>query len=457
MGQLESARDVALDILIATEERGAYINLLLNDRLKKSSLNDTRDRGLVTELVYGTTQRRNTLDWILNALVKKGVHSLEMWVRQLLRMGLYQLRYLDRIPSRAAVHETVNQAKNRGHKGISGLVNGVMRGYLRRRSEWNLPDLPQDIGQLALLYSHPEWMVRRWVESYGRETATAILTANNEPPAITLRTNPLKTDRQALIHYLQEAYPEAKIAPSEIATQGIVFQGGGNPALHARYQEGWYSIQDESSMLVAEVVGPAPGQRGLDGCAAPGGKTTHLAEQMGNEGELLSCDIHGHKVALIRANVNRLGLTMVKTRQEDLRTLPEKVDGLFDFVLLDAPCSGLGVIRRKPDIKWSKEATEIEDLVGLQAELLDAAASLVAPEGVLVYSTCTIEPRENEEQVAAFLARNDTFQLDERIEEKLLPKVKSKALLREGSIQILPHHFRSDGFFISRMVKRAET
>ncbi|SFS51009.1 16S rRNA (cytosine(967)-C(5))-methyltransferase RsmB [Marininema halotolerans] len=452
--QQKTAREVALDILIDTEERGAYSNLLLNDRLKKSKLTDTRDRGLVTELVYGTIQRRNTLDWVLNTLVKKGVSSIEPWVRQLLRMGIYQLRYLDRIPSRAAVHETVDQAKSRGHKGIAGLVNGVMRGYLRREREWDLPSSTQDIRQLALLYSHPEWMVRRWVEVYGVETTTALLAANNEPPTISLRFNPLKTDRQSLIHFLQEEYPEAEVTPSTIASQGVIFRGGGNPALHSRYREGWYSIQDESSMIVSEVVDPQPGERGLDGCAAPGGKTTHLAERMKNEGAILSCDIHGHKVALIRENLDRLGLTMVETKEMDLRELPDKVEHPFDFVLLDAPCSGLGVIRRKPDIKWSKEVSEIEGLIQLQAELLDAAANLVAPNGVLVYSTCTIEPRENEEQVRAFLARNESFQLDDHIEERLSTPVKNQALIQKGRLQILPHHFHSDGFFITRMVRK---
>ncbi|MFC4076460.1 16S rRNA (cytosine(967)-C(5))-methyltransferase RsmB [Salinithrix halophila] len=454
MNNKRTARDIALDILIAADERGAYSNLLLNDALEKSRLTDPRDRGLVTELVYGTIQRRNTLDWIIDSLVRKGGHSLDPWVHQLLRMGLYQLRFLDKIPSRAAVHETVGQAKSRGHKGISGLVNGVLRSYLRRVREWELPAEPDNSRTLALAYSHPEWMVRRMMEAYGQETAVQVMAANNRPPAITLRTNPMKTDRETLIDRLKEAYPQAEVAPSSISEQGIVFSGGGNLAFHPLYREGWYSVQDESSMLVAEVLDPQPGNRGLDGCAAPGGKTAHLAERMKNQGSLLASDIHEHKVGLIETNAARLGLSIIKVCRADLRELPDEAAGSFDFVLLDAPCSGLGVIRRKPDIKWSKTPQEVDSLVRLQRELLEAAAKLVLPGGTLVYSTCTMEPRENEEQVADFLARYPEFCPDPAYLNKLPGTVREQAILGDGSLQILPHQFNSDGFFIARLLRQ---
>lgn len=453
MTRSATAREVALDILIAVEEHRAYSNLLLNDALKKANLSP-RDRGLLTELVYGTIQRRNTLDWILNGLVKKGVPSLEMWVRQLLRMGVYQLRYLDRIPPRAAVHETVQIAKRKGHKGIAGLVNGVLRSYLRRKEEWKLPDSPSTVKERALLTSHPEWMVKRFWEVYGPEEAEALLRANNRPPLVSLRINPLKVGRDELIRYLSGEYPEAGIRPSEISPQGIVFRGGGNPALHPKHREGWFTIQDESSMLVAEVVDPRPGQRGWDACAAPGGKTTHLAERMEDNGYLLACDIHPHKVQLIEEQVRRLGLTVVEAIQADARELPGTGREPFDFVLLDAPCSGLGVIRRKPDIKWSKKPSEVEALVRLQRQLLESAARMVAPGGVLVYSTCTMEPRENEEQVEHFLRQHPEFEADGGLADKLPPVVRKRVISGKGWIQILPHHFDSDGFFIARMIRK---
>lgn len=206
-------------------------------------------------------------------------------------------------------------------------------------------------------------------------------------------------------------------------------------------------------MLVAHIVDPQPGERVLDGCAAPGGKTGHLAERMGNEGTLLSCDIHPHKVKLIKEQSQRLGISIVVPRQADLRELPGIEEEPYDRVLLDAPCSGLGVIRRKPDIKWAKASGEIEELVALQKQLLDSAAELVKPEGVLVYSTCTLEPRENKEQVMDFLNRHPEFQLDVSIQKQIPESVRNKALLGEGWIQILPHHFETDGFFIARLIK----
>ncbi|EGK13268.1 16S rRNA (cytosine(967)-C(5))-methyltransferase RsmB [Kroppenstedtia eburnea] len=451
MTRPDSARNVALDVLIAVEERGAYSNLLLNDRLQRSSLSP-RDRGLATELVYGTLQRKNTLDWILNKLVRKGIDTLDPWVRHLLRLGIYQLRYLDRVPSRAAVHETVEIAKARGHRGIPGLVNGVLRSYLRRGREWTLPDSPKSVTDLALVTSHPEWLVRRLVEVYGPETAHSVLKANNRPPGLSVRVNPLRGNRERVARLLQEEDPRLRIRLSPLSGQGLILTGG-NPASGRLFREGWFTVQDESSMLVAELLAPRPGERVLDGCAAPGGKTGHLAERMENRGTLLACDIHPHKVKLIENQVRRLGLSMVEVRQADLRELPGTGEARFDRVLLDAPCSGWGVIRRKPDIKWSKNLQEVDSLRQLQAELLEAAARLVTPGGTLVYSTCTLEPQENREQITAFLKKHPTFQADSTLFDTLPAPVREKALTGDGWVQILPHHFESDGFFIARMIK----
>ncbi|MDR6227232.1 16S rRNA (cytosine(967)-C(5))-methyltransferase RsmB [Desmospora profundinema] len=453
MAQERTARETALEILLAVEERGAFSNLALHEHLDRSGL-DIRDRGLVTELVYGTIQRQYTLDWILGRLVKKGPDSLERWVHQLLRLGLYQLRYLDKIPSRAAVHETVRIANLRGHRGISGLINGVLRSYVRREREFNLkPD--GSVRSLALVHSFPEWMVKRLIDSYGPGTAADILASLNRRPHVSLRVNPLQADPARVANALTQSFPGAEVVPSEVVAQAFTVRGAGNPALHPGFARGWYTIQDESSMLVAEAVDPQPGQRVLDGCAAPGGKTTHMAERMGDEGFLLACDVHPHKVGLIEENVRRLSLSIVQAREADLRSLPEEgEDASFDCVLLDAPCSGWGVIRRKPEIKWAREAEAVEELSRLQRELLHAAARMVKPGGILVYSTCTMEPRENEEQVDAFLGNHPDFTADPTLLERFSAKVRDQALHRGAGIQILPHHFESDGFFIARMVKK---
>src|SRR5690606_16683899 len=450
--EAKGAREVALDVLIAVEERGAYSNLLLGRTLDRISL-PPRDRRLATELIYGTIQRLNTLDWILDRFVKGGVRTLQPWVRQLLRLGVYQLHYLDRIPPRAAVHETVNLAKRRGHKGIAGLVNGVLRAYLRDDRNWPWLTAPRTAEEWALATSHPVWMVRRFQEVFGKETAWKILNANNEPPPVSLRVNPLKADRDRLLLELARS-SGGEARPSLLSPQGIVLRGAGSPASLPGFREGLFTVQDESSMLVAEAVSPRPGNFGMDVCAAPGGKTTHQAEKKENRGRIVAFDIHPRKLRLIEENVRRLGISIVEVRQADARDLTEAVERPADFMHLDAPCSGLGVIRRKPDIKWRKETSDIDGVAALQWQMLLSASRWVRPGGTLVYSTCTLEPRENEEQIRRFLDRHPEFIPDEGLGELLAPAVIRKASIAPGMVRILPHHFGSDGFFIARLVRK---
>jgi 16S rRNA (cytosine967-C5)-methyltransferase len=452
MKKTVSARDVALDVLLQVEQHQAYSNLALNQALYHRGL-DARDKRLATELIYGTVARLNTLDWIGNRLVKNGLRSLQPWVRQLVRMSLYQLCYLDKIPERAAVHEAVQIAKRRGHRGISSLVNGVLRSYLRRQDEFRLPDRPATLKEKALRLSHPEWMVKRMEEVYGAAETEQALLSNLTPPKVSVRVNQLKLEREAFIEqWNQSGLGEAAASP--LAPEGVVIQRGGNPAFSPLFREGLCTIQDESSMLVSRILHPQPGMRVLDACAAPGGKTTHLAELMQNQGTIVACDIHAHKLELIRSNADRLGIGIIAEQQTDAREASASFAAAsFDAILLDAPCSGLGVIRRKPDIKWSKEAQAIEPLVKLQRELLEEVASLLKPGGVLVYSTCTWEPRENREQVEAFVKRHPEFKLDSAFIQDLAPVLRERAVIGDGWIQLLPHHFGSDGFFIARMHK----
>ncbi|MGA8942056.1 MAG: 16S rRNA (cytosine(967)-C(5))-methyltransferase RsmB [Thermoactinomyces sp.] len=447
------ARETALDILVLLETRHAYSNLLLNQVLEQSRL-DHRDKGLVTELVYGTVQRLNTIDWILDQLLKKGIGSMEPWIRQLLRLGIYQLLYLDRIPERAAIYETVQIGKKRGHKGIAGLVNGVLRSFLRKKQQLIPRRNPRTLTEKALTYSCPEWMVKRMEQVYGEEETKAALLSCLKPPKVSIRVNRLKIGRDEFVKQWHET-EKGEAEASRVAPEGVLIHQGGNPAHTAWFQEGYCSIQDESSMLVAHALAPQPGMKVLDVCAAPGGKTSHMAEIMQNQGQIFACDIHEHKLSLIRSNVTRLGIHIVSARLQDGTRLHEEfAPETFDAILLDAPCSGLGVIRRKPDLKWSKEAKNIASLVQLQKSLLDSVAPLLRPGGALVYSTCTWEPRENVEQVTAFLKRHPDFALDSRFVKQLPPVVTGTAQTGEAWVQILPHHLMSDGFFISRLVKK---
>ncbi|MCZ8511426.1 16S rRNA (cytosine(967)-C(5))-methyltransferase RsmB [Paenibacillus filicis] len=442
------ARQAALEVLLRVEQDRSYSNLLLNQTLQAFRLSQA-DAALATGIVYGTVQHLNTIDFFLERFVSKGLDKLQPWVRSLLRLSFYQLYYLDRVPDHAVVNEAVNLAKRRGHQGISGMVNGVLRSVLRSRSELALPEgLPAE-RRIALAASHPEWLVRRWLRQFGEQTAQRICEANNEPPRVSLRANGLKLGRAELIERLRQRGLEAE--PSMLAPAGVIVRGGGNMALTPEYEAGLFSVQDESSMLVAEWVDPQPGERVLDCCAAPGGKTAHMAEKMGDSGELVACDVHEHKEKLIRDQAERLGLKSVRTVVTDARKLAERFPAeSFDRILLDAPCSGLGVIRRKPDVKWNKSEEELADICEIQRDLLNAVQGQLKPGGVLVYSTCTIERAENEEMVEAFLQRHPDFEPDVPPAHLFGPDRPPAAY-----VQILPQDFGTDGFFIARLRKRA--
>lgn len=450
----QQARDVSLDVLVRIERHKSYSNIELNHALARTALSRV-DRGLVTELVYGTIQRRNTLDWILKPFVRTGLDRLDVWVRELLRMSVYQIQYLDKIPPRAAVHEAVEIAKRRGRRGVAGFVNAVLRNVLRQKDRLHTSGERDLVSRLALLHSHPEWLVKRWLRVWDPDVVAKVCEANNAAPKHTIRVNTLKTDRETLRKQLEAEEPAARIRLSPITSQGLITGGQGNLANRSAYRRGMYSIQDESSMLVGEVVQPAPGATVLDMCAAPGGKAAHLAELMENRGSVAAYDVHRHKVKLLDAEARRLGLHIIKAEHGDARELPCRAPALYDYVLLDAPCSGLGVIRRKPEIKWRQTERDITQLAELQRELLDAASQMVKPGGVLVYSTCTLEPKENELQIASFLKRHPQFKPDKAIGQQLPDHVITKAALAPGMLRILPHYFNSDGFFIARLTRRA--
>lgn len=447
------AREVALLALRDVDEGQAYAGLALDRALKGRSLS-RRDRALATELVYGASRRRNTLDWAIAQASTRPVDKMSPWVRADLRLAAYQLLFLDRIPPSAAVNEAVELAKRYGHAGLAGFVNGVLRGLLRKKAGLRYPDPAKDpVGYLALRHSHPDWLVKRWLARYGFAATESLLRANNENPPLVLRPNRLKTDREGLLRALEAE--GAATEPARLVPEAVVLREG--PAFEdlKSFRDGLFSVQDEGSILVGQVLRPRPGDTVLDACAAPGGKSTHLAELMDNQGRVVAVDPHDHKLKLIEDNARRLGTSIVTPQLGDARDVGRAMAGQADAVLVDAPCSGLGVLRRRPDARWRKSPEQVEELHRLQVEILEGAAAALCPGGTLVYSTCTMEPEENQGTLQAFLDRHPEFR-PESLRPYLPAALAGEPGVEQGWLQLLPHVHGTDGFFIARLIRGAD-
>lgn len=437
-----NVRDAALSILMEINENQAYSNLLLNRTIKKYNI-ESKDRGLLTELTYGTLQHRLTLDYYLEPFVRGKLHP---WVRELLRLSIYQIVYLTKIPPHAVVHEAVEIAKRRGHKGIAPTVNGILRSVLRKgvRSVDNIKD---EIERMSIETSHPQWLIKRWVEQFGKEEALAMAHENNHPARMTARVNTLKTTVADAISSL--AREGIDVTNGEVVSQSIQTSSGSLANTEA-FSNGLLTIQDESSMLPVLALDVKPEMKVLDMCAAPGGKTTFIAEKMGNTGEIYAHDLHEHKLALIESNASRLGITSIQTKSGDSRELDSLYEpASFDRILLDAPCSGLGVIRRKPEIKYNKTEQDLVSLTTIQEQLLETAYRLIKKEGIIVYSTCTVEYSENEGMIKKFLSNHADMVL---VPLDTLENSESLSI-RNNILQVLPQHFGSDGFFVAAFQK----
>ncbi|MEH7110875.1 16S rRNA (cytosine(967)-C(5))-methyltransferase RsmB [Neobacillus niacini] len=443
----KNVREAAMDLLETIEKNQSYSNLLLNSTIEKNKLTSI-DIGLLTELTYGTLQRKMALDYFLKPFINN-TKKLENWVLQLLRITLYQMVYLDKIPDRAAIFEAVEIAKKRGHKGIAGMVNGVLRN-IQRQGLPSMDKVSDPVERLSIETSHPEWLVTRWVNQFGYEKTKEMCEVNLTAPLQTARVNLTKTSVRECIEDLDEEGFQVEKSP--IIPEAIRALRG-NLAFSRAFKKGFITIQDESSMLVSYVLAADKNEKILDACAAPGGKSTHIAEKMELTGVVYSLDLHEHKVKLINANASRLGLGNIKTMVMDSRHAGDHLEKeSFDRVLLDAPCSGLGVMRRKPDMKYTKKEQDIYQLSTIQQNLLDAVSPLVKKGGILVYSTCTVDKEENENAVSKFLQGHPEFNLDSTMKDRLPEPI--QPLVSGGTLQIFPQDLGSDGFFIACLRKK---
>lgn len=444
-----NSRELALKILFQINEEGAYANLALDKALFSCKNLDPRDRGLITEIVYGSVKYRGKLDYILNQFAKTKVKKMDHWTRNNLRMALYQILFLDKVPDSAAVDESVKLAKRYGHS--DKFVNAVLRNYLRGKETIVWPDQQKDpIAYLSVMYSFPEWMVTRFVQQYGFAQAEKLCQYYNQPAPLWIRTNTLKITREALKMQLEQN--GITVTESRFTPEGLQIHSAVNLHKLQAFQKGLFTVQDESSMLVALAAEPGKEQRVLDVCSAPGGKATHMAQLMKNTGVIYACDIHKHRLELIEENCKRLGITNVKTIEQDGTILTRRWQEPFDIIVCDVPCSGLGVLGRRADARWAKESEDIAGLCGIQKRILEEAAKLVVPGGTLIYSTCTITPEENQNMVEQFLLRHPEYELDETLTDCWLNMEKAC----NGFIQFLPFEDAMDGFFIARMVRKEE-
>ncbi|GGJ08190.1 ribosomal RNA small subunit methyltransferase B [Alicyclobacillus cellulosilyticus] len=456
-GHVSPARQAAFAVLLAVEQDEAYANVALQQALREGAWS-ARDKALCTGLVYGTLQRQRSLDALIAPWTSRPLGELTPAVRVLLRMAVYQLTFLDRVPAYAAIHEAVELCKS-VQPQAAGFVNGVLRSFARAPSPpcerlRALADKAADEAEAwGIWYSYPTWLVTRWRAAFGPARCERMLAACNEEAGLSLRVNPLRASVDAVVAALAAQGVHAE--PSPVSPAGVRVADGFAVENAAVYRDGWVTPQDEAAMLVAPLVRPAEHRRILDMCAAPGTKTTHLAELQADGGDIEACDIHPHKLRLLHGALRRLGIGSVRTRMMDARLLPD-LPGMreaFDAVLLDAPCSGFGVLRHRPDIRWRRTPDDVTRLARLQRELLLAAVRLVRPGGVIVYSTCTLLPEENEEVVTAALSAAAGAVVAEDIRDELPPRPRAEAVDAPPGLYILPDALGTDGFFIARLRK----
>lgn len=429
MIDMDCNRRTTYSVLFEIEKNQAYSNLELNRQI---GLQNPDNPAFVRELVYGVLENRIYLDYLLAHLIPKGLSGIKKQVLTLLRMGLYQLIFMESVPPYAAIGETVKLAKKLA-PGRDGFINGVLRGYQKKGADIKLPDSKEDlISYLSVRYSYAQWIVELLLSQYGMQKAEQILKAGNDRPKLSIRVNMTRTDRQSLAEQLTE---EGFVIEEAALSERVLFASGSGLLETKAYEQGLFSVQDEASVLAAEAVNPLPGQTVLDICAAPGGKSLAMAEMMGNKGVVKAFDIYGHKLTLIEQQAQRLGLSNIITEESDGCVLREDLRDSADCVLVDGPCSGLGVIRRKPEIKYKELADEGRELSEKQLWILLTASCYVKEGGILVYSTCTVNRIENTEVVERFLKERSGF-----------------TLLFER--QYLPDTDETDGFYICKMRKQ---
>lgn len=433
----KTVREKVAQVLTDIEKDDTYLQLALKKELDTL---EAKDKGFANELIYGTIKWRLRLDYVLDQFSKTPVKKMKPFVRQLMRMSVYQILFLDKVPASAAINEAVKIMHKRKMSNLSGFINGVLRNIDRNKSEITYPNL-------SVYYSIPEWIITRWMKYYGEMETKAICESLSQRARVCIRINTLKTTKDKVKALLSEE--GITVLEEGFLPESLYIHAPSGIHHSPSFKGGLWTVQDESAMLVGHVLGPEKGDEILDVCSAPGGKTVHLAELMQNEGHIIGADIHEHKIELIEKNAKRLGASIVEGKLQDGMLINEDWKEKFDKILLDAPCSGLGIIKRKPDIRYAKDETAIRDINNIQRKLLKNAINYLKKDGILVYSTCTLTQEENQNMVEYALSLG--LQLDAipyDMPACLKPYIKDNAY-----IEILPHVTNTDGFFMARFRK----
>lgn len=454
---MENPRQLAF-IALRSVHQGAYADVAIDGVLRKTKLNDTespetlRERRLVTELVYGSVRRMRSLDAIIDQLAKKKAYQQPPDLRTILHLGLYQLRYLSHIPNSAAVNSTVQLAKENKFSGLSGFVNGILRQYIRLAADTvdplKLPENP--VERLGVLHSYPNWIIEVWLEQFGLTETEQLCRWFNQPPALDLRVNLLRTS----IETVESAMQSTGISVSRVPhlPQALRLTGSTGAIQHLPgFSEGWWTVQDSSAQLVSHLLAPQPGELVIDACAAPGGKTTHIAQLMQDDGIVWAVDRTASRLRKLKENTERLQLHSVQICVGDSRNCSQFTNSC-DRVLLDVPCSGLGTLHRHADARWRQTAESVRELSLLQTELLEHTATWVKLGGVLVYATCTLHPLENEAVIQSFLEHHSNWKIEPPTADSPASPFASSA----GWLKVLPHRHIMDGFFMARLRKQLD-
>lgn len=430
---IDKARELSLKILYKIEKEEAYSNIVLNDELNKNRKQLTdRDIGLISELVYGVTTWRLTLDTIIRKHSKIRLKKISPWILNILRIGIYQIIFLDKIPKSAAVNESVNLAKRYGHLSSSNFVNAILR-KIEKKDFDELYQIKDDIERISKTTSMPEWIIKELLKNNKIEVVKQICESCNIKPKITIRVNSLKTSVDELIQVLKEKGIECQKTNYE---NFLIINQVKNIENLDIFRQGFFTIQDISAGLTASILAPEKGEYILDACSAPGGKTTFLAELMKNDGKIEAWDIHEHRTKLVEENAKRLGISIIQTKICDATIYNEKLKEKFDKILLDVPCLGIGVIKRKPDIKWQRNKEDIVEITEIQRKILNNCSKYLKKGGYLVYSTCSIFAEENDKIINEFLEKNNEFEI-----------------FKNSVINFLPDT-EKDGFYICKLRKK---